>query len=109
MILNDGFLPFFFWLLVKPPQRHVVSSRVNQGPSGGDRQDGQYTGWTHPVSGVDGSDGRFCSNYTLDVSFYHHRITNRYQAPKMEVLTYISCMDTAYVKEKPTPKLPYNF
>ena len=27
--------------------------------------------------------------------------------PKMEVLTYISCMDTAYVRENPPPKWPY--
>ena len=25
----------------------------------------------------------------------------------MEVLTYISCMDTAYVRENPPPKSPY--
>ena len=25
----------------------------------------------------------------------------------MEVLTYISCMDTAYVRENPPPKYPY--
>ena len=27
-----------------------------------------------------------------------------FQVPKMEVLTYISCMDTAYVRESPSPK-----
>ena len=29
-----------------------------------------------------------------------------FQVPKMEVLTYISCMDTAYVRENPSPKWP---
>ncbi len=29
-----------------------------------------------------------------------------FQVPKMEVLTYISCMDTAYVRESPSPKQP---
>ena len=29
-----------------------------------------------------------------------------FQVPKMEVLTYISCMDTAYVRETPPPKWP---
>ena len=29
------------------------------------------------------------------------------QVPKMEVLTCISCMDTAYVRENPPPKWPY--
>ncbi len=29
------------------------------------------------------------------------------QVPKMEVLTCISCMDTAYVSENPPPKWPY--
>ena len=28
-----------------------------------------------------------------------------FQVPKMEVLTYISCMDTAYVRENPSPKM----
>ena len=29
-----------------------------------------------------------------------------FQVPKIEVLTYISCMDTAYVRESPSPKQP---
>ncbi len=29
-----------------------------------------------------------------------------FQVPKMEVLTYISCMDTAYVRENPLPNWP---
>ncbi len=32
---------------------------------------------------------------------YYHQT---FQVPKMEVLTYISCMDTAYVRENPPPK-----
>ena len=30
-----------------------------------------------------------------------------FQVPKMEVLTHISCMDTADVRETPPPKWPY--
>ena len=36
-------------------------------------------------------------------SWYHQE----FQVPKMEVLTYTSCMDTAYVRENPPPKHPY--
>ena len=28
----------------------------------------------------------------------------QFQVRKMELLTYVSCMDTAYVREKPPPK-----
>ncbi len=35
------------------------------------------------------------------VWFYIHQT---FQVPKLEVLTYISCMDTAYVRENPPPK-----
>ncbi len=34
------------------------------------------------------------------LGIYHQTL----QVPKMEVLTYISCMDTAYVRENPPPK-----
>ena len=30
-----------------------------------------------------------------------------FQVPKTEVLTYISCMDTAYVRETPPPKIAF--
>ena len=30
-------------------------------------------------------------------------IHQTFQVPKIEVLTYISCMDTAYVRENPSP------
>ena len=32
-------------------------------------------------------------------------IHQTFQVPKMEVLTYISCMDTAYVRKKPTAQI----
>ena len=35
---------------------------------------------------------------------FHHQT---FQVPKMELLTYIICMDTAYVRENPAQKLPY--
>ena len=35
---------------------------------------------------------------------YNHQT---FEVPKMEVLTYVSCMDTAYVRETPSPKQPY--
>ena len=31
-----------------------------------------------------------------------------FQVPKIEVLSYISCMDTAYVREHPSPKTDEN-
>ena len=34
-------------------------------------------------------------------------VHQEFQVPKMEVLTYICCMDTAYVRENPSPKWPY--
>ena len=46
------------------------------------------------MKGIDPS-----SNWPLD-----HQT---FQVPKMQVLTYISCMDTAYVRESPSPKQPY--
>ena len=39
------------------------------------------------------------------VDVYDHQT---FQVPKMEVLTYISCMDTAYVRESPAPKTAWN-
>ncbi len=36
-------------------------------------------------------------------SSYHQT----FQVPKIEVLTYMGCMDTAYVRENPSPKQPY--
>ncbi len=38
----------------------------------------------------------------------HHYIHQTFQLPKIEALTYMSCMDTAYVTDKPTPKIAVN-
>ena len=38
--------------------------------------------------------------YASKTSKHHQTL----QVPKMEVLTYVSCMDTAYVRENPPPK-----
>ena len=45
----------------------------------------------------------FGDSYRLEFTFQviHHQT---FQVPKMEVLTYISCMDTAYARENPPPK-----
>ena len=36
--------------------------------------------------------------------FVKIHVHQTFQVPKMEVLTYISCMDTAYVRENPPSK-----
>ena len=50
------------------------------------------------------------------VTYQHKRLPNKFcsyihqtfQVPKMEVLTYISCMDTAYARENPSRKIAIN-
>ena len=44
--------------------------------------------------------------YMIDIRTDSRDYTNyhpKFQVPKMEVLTYVSCMDTAYVREFPHP------
>ena len=48
--------------------------------------------------------------YRLDDVYRRHYTTTsstKDQVPEREVLTYISCMDSAYVREPPPPRKPH--